>query len=188
MSCQGRWSVSNGTRTRFVAHRSCKRRDKRDCWLVFFKEVEYVYLFFFLPFFLSFKYNNRYLFLSLLKIYFVLIYSHDTWIYIDEIVLKIFVDEFQLCIYSWNSFFFFFKYFSPCLFVNLHVSSRDYPVLRCKQLIKNDNGNHRAERDFPFDRYDRTCSKTRFACNRVVIVGKLNEFFFLFFFFPTTSI
>lgn len=80
-------------------------------------------------------------------------------------------------------FFFFFKYFSPCLFVNLHVSSRDYPVLRCKQLIKNDNGNHRAERDFPFDRYDRTCSKTRFACNRVVIVGKLNEFFFLFFFF-----
>lgn len=50
---------------------------------------------FFLPFFLSFKYNNRYLFLSLLKIYFVLIYSHDTWIYIDEIVLKIFVDEFM---------------------------------------------------------------------------------------------
>lgn len=113
-----------------------------------------------------------------------MIYSHDTWIYIDEIVLKIFVDEFQLCIYSWNSFFFFFKYFSPCLFVNLHVSSRDYPVLRCKQLIKNDNGNHRAERDFPFDRYDRTCSKTRFACNRSSSLGSLMNFSSSFFFPP----
>lgn len=62
--------------------------------------------FFFLSSFLSFKYNNRYLFLSLLKIYFVLIYSHDTWIYIDEIVLKIFVDEFMYIFVELVFFFF----------------------------------------------------------------------------------
>lgn len=116
MSChQGRPSVSNGRRTRFVTHRSCKRRDKRDCWLVFFKEVEYIYLFpFFLSFFLSGKCNTYNTCVSLFFLslkYIVRVRTYDIFtriyvnIYINEIVLKIFVDEFQLCMYSWNLFF-----------------------------------------------------------------------------------
>lgn len=45
MSNRERKNVCIGRRTRLVASRSGKCRDKRDSWLVLFKEVEYVLLF-----------------------------------------------------------------------------------------------------------------------------------------------